>query len=32
MEQIQLVHMNIYQSNTYKKDLDWLHFHDEQRV
>ena len=21
--------MNIYQSNTYKKDLNWLHFDDE---
>ena len=24
--------MNIYQSNTYRKDLSWLHFDDEQRV
>ena len=23
------VRMNIYQSNTYKKDLRWLHFNDE---
>ena len=21
--------MNIYQSNTYRKDLNWLHFDDE---
>ena len=25
----QLVQMNIYQSNTYRKDLSWLHFDDE---
>ena len=24
--------MNIYQSNTYKKDLTWLDFDDEPRV
>ena len=24
--------MNIYQSNTYRKDLSWLHFHDEPRA
>ena len=26
------VQMNIYQSNTYRKDLSWLHFNDEPRV
>ena len=24
--------MKIYQSNTYRKDLSWLHFDDEPRV
>ena len=24
--------MNIYQSNIYRKDLSWLHFHDDPRV
>ena len=24
--------MNIYQSNTYRKDLSWLHFNDQLRV
>ena len=24
--------MNIYQGNTYRKDLSWLHFNDESRV
>ena len=24
--------MDIYQSNTYRKDLSWLHFNDEARV
>ena len=24
--------MAIYQSNTYRKDLSWLHIHDEPRV
>ena len=24
--------MNIYQSNTYRKDFSWLHFDDELRV
>ena len=24
--------LNIYQSNTYRKDLGWLHFDDEPRV
>ena len=28
----QLVQMNIYQSNTYGKDLSWLHFNHEPRV
>ena len=32
MEPVEPVQMNIYQSNTYKKDLSWLHFDDEQRV
>ena len=26
------VQMNIYQSNTYRKDLSWLHYHHEPRV
>ena len=26
------VQMNIYRSNTYIKDLSWLHFEDELRV
>ena len=26
------VHMNICQSNTYRKDLSWLYFDDERRV
>ena len=26
------VQMNIYQSNTYGKDLSWLHFDNESRV
>ena len=28
----QPVQMSIYQSNTYRKDLSWLHFIDEPRV
>ena len=32
MELAEPVQMNIYQSNTYKKDLNWLHFDDEPRV
>ena len=32
MEPIQPVQMNIYQSNTYKKDLTWLHFDNEPMV
>ena len=31
-EPVEPVEMNIYQSNTYRKDLSWLHFHDEPRV
>ena len=27
-----LVQMNIYQSNTYRKDLSWLHFNNEPKV
>ena len=26
---VEPVQMNIYQSNTYRKDLTWLHFDDE---
>ena len=29
VEPIELVQMNIYQSKTYRKDLNWLHFDDE---
>ena len=29
---IQLVQVNIYQSNTYRKDLEWLLFTDKPRV
>ena len=32
VEQVELVQMNIYESNTYSKDLTWLHFEDEARV
>ena len=32
VEPIQPVQMNIYQSNTYKKDLSWLHFNSEAKV
>ena len=32
MEPVQPVEMNIYQSNTYRKDLCWLHFGNESRV
>ena len=32
MEPVQPVLMNIYQSNTYRKDLSWPHFDDEPRV
>ena len=31
-EAVEPVQMNIYQSNTYRKDLRWLHFDDEPRV
>ena len=29
---VEPVQVNIHQSNTYKKDLSWLHFDDEPRV
>ena len=29
---VELVQMKIYQSNTYRKDLNWLHFDNEPRV
>ena len=32
VEPVQAVQMNICQSNTYRKDLRWLHFDDEPRV
>ena len=32
VEPVELVQMNIYQNNTYRKDLSWLHFNDEPRV
>ena len=32
VEPVEPVQMNIYQSNTYRKDLSWLHFDDEPRV
>ena len=32
MEPFQPVQMNIYQSNSYRKDLSWLHFDDEPKV
>ena len=28
-EPVEPAQMNIYQSNTYRKDLNWLHFNDE---
>ena len=31
-EPVQPVQMNIYQSNSYRNDLSWLHFDDEPRV
>ena len=31
-EPVESVQMNIYQSNTYRKDLSWLHFNNESRV
>ena len=32
MEPAEPVQMNIYQSNTYRKDVSWPHFDDEPRV
>ena len=32
VEPVKPVQMNIYQSNTYRNDLSWLHFDDEPRV
>ena len=32
VEPVEPVQMNVYQSNTYIKDLSWLHFDDELRV
>ena len=32
MEPVELVLKNIYQSNTYRKDLSWPHFDDESGV
>ena len=32
VELVESVQMNIYQSNTYRKDLSWLHFNNEPRV
>ena len=32
MEPVELVLKNIYQSNTYRKDLSWPHFDNEPRV
>ena len=32
VEPVEPVQMNIYQSNTYRKDLSWPHFNDEPRV
>ena len=32
VEPVDPVQMNIYQSNTYRKDLNWQHFDDESRV
>ena len=32
VEPVKQVQMNIYKSNTYRKDLSWLHFDDEPRV
>ena len=31
MEPVEPVQMNIYQSNTYRRDLSWLHFNNEPR-
>ena len=32
VEPTEPVQINIYSSNTYRKDLSWLHFDDERRV
>ena len=32
VEPVEPVQTSIYQSNTYRKDLSWLHFNDELRV
>ena len=32
IEPVAPVQINIYHSNTYRKDLGWLHFDDEPRV
>ena len=32
MDLVEPVQMNIYESNSYKKDLSWLHFSNEPRV
>ena len=32
VEPTEPVQINIYSSNTYRKDLSWLHFDDETRV
>ena len=32
VEPVEPVQMNMYQSNTYRKDLSWLHLDDEPRV
>ena len=32
MEPVEPVQMNTFQSNTYRKDLSWLHFDNEPRV
>ena len=32
VEQDEPVQMKIYQSNSYRKELSWLHFEDEPRV
>ena len=32
MEPVEPVQKNIYQSNTFRKDLSWLHYDNEPRV
>ena len=32
MDLVEPVRMNIYESNSYRKDLSWLHFSNEPRV